>query len=186
MVWGTGAARRHALSPDPDTALFGGRGQRIETPVPLSAQCAKCERWICLAGSRLPRDWAEIEGQALCLDCAPKTARARAATGWPSPRAMVLAVPTKSIGASAQSARYRGCRIGHDVALGLVALQIRAGASEPSGRDEVVQFLLDGCGLDQLIIELGVIRAELTAAQLPGTRAYEQSGQACCKETVNG
>lgn len=155
MVWGTGAARRHARTPEPD----------MPYPPPQTAECARCETAVVLAAGELPKGWVIVDGGAICADCDAATSRR------PQPR---LCEPTglqpaprakeKAIGPAAP-ARYRGCRVGHEIALGHAAIQIRAGASPPGGRDEAVQFLLDENGMDQLIIELGVIRAELVASR---------------------
>ncbi|MGE5563147.1 MAG: hypothetical protein ACM3ZV_07525 [Bacillota bacterium] len=157
--FGTPCARRHARTPDPELHL----------PPPETAECANCESIVVLAGRKLPKGWVVLDGQALCADCAPPPEGALREARAPQLQA---GHKVKSIGPAAP-ARYRGCRIGHEVALGHAALQIRAGATPPPGRDEAVQFLLDARGLDELIIELSVIRAELTASQSPGTAARE-------------
>jgi len=153
MVWGTGHGYRR---PCEAPAELGN------VPPPATAQCSGCERWVVLAGKELPSGWVIIKGQALCGDCAPPPRGAlRRATGRPSRK-------DRSVRAGIGKSRYRGCRVGHEVAFGLAALQIRAGATAPEGRDEAVQFLLDAHGLDELIIELSSIRQELVASTAPG------------------
>lgn len=153
MVWGTPVGSRHAATRDLDLELG-------DAPPPPTAQCSGCERWTVLAGTKPPKGWVVIDGQALCNDCAPPPKGALRHAIGRSP------AKSKSVPAGSNS-RYRGCRVGHEVAFGLAALQIRAGASPPAGRDEEVQFLLDANALDELIIELSAIRAELVASAAP-------------------
>ena len=132
---------------------------RLFAPVPLSAagtspqtaECARCEASVVLVLGQLPPGWRLKGGQATCSDCL------RGA----SPLQPV--VPAAANGPARHTPhRYRGCRISHEIALGMAAIQIRAGATPPEGRDERVQFLLDVPAIEQLIVELGTIRAEIT------------------------
>lgn len=152
MVWGTPIGSRHAATRDPDLELGNA-------PPPPTAQCSNCERWAVLAAGcggkpQLPRGWVEIDGEALCGDCAPKPVR-RAKK--PEQRRLHQVGPLKD-------AKFGGCRIAHEIALDTVGLRIHAGASARFGaRDEPVQFFLTAEGIDQLIIHLGEIRGELTS-----------------------
>lgn len=153
MPWGTYAARRLA----PKAA--------ITVPPPRMIQCARCNSgFVLLPGQELPPRWKLVGGAPVCTDCARPKNKDRAAPDRSSRE--------RSIGSTERS-RFRGCRIGHEIALGQAAIQIRAGGRPPEGRDEAVQFMLDQNAIDQLIIELHVIRAELTASMLPGTVARE-------------
>jgi hypothetical protein len=163
MVWGTHAAARREQLPACGT---------IDIPPPRMIQCANCEsHFVLLPGQDRPPHWKLLEGEPLCPDCAPPPkGELRAATGR-GPK--VEPASTRPIGASAQRRKYHGCRIGHEVALGFAAIQVRAGASPPDGRDEAVQFMLDAHEIDELIIHLHVIRSELVASQTPGTSTRE-------------
>jgi hypothetical protein len=145
MVWGTGAARRHARTPDPDLGVAP----------PATAICSRCETTVVLVGKALPRDWHIVDGEAVCGDCVPDDRR------MCRPRARPHA-NERRIG-PAEPSRHRGCRIRHEVAFGMAAIEIRAGTAPPLGRDEPVQFLMAPDGIDNLIIELDAIRAELKA-----------------------
>lgn len=137
-------------------------------PPPRMVHCANCEsQFVLLSGQDLPPRWKLIGGEPLCADCAPPARAAlRAATGrMPRPQP---ATALKSVGGIPGRTKHHGCRIGHEIALGFAALQIRAGKAAPEGRDEAVQFMLDARGLDDVIIELSVIRAELVASRTPG------------------
>lgn len=169
MVWGTYGARRHSDHALPAT---------IDVPPPHMIQCANCESsFVLLPGQELPPSWKVIDGEPLCGDCAPPRKGAlRAAiregecdrpTG-PTGRSH----PHQSVGPDERS-RFRGCRVGHEIVLGFVAIQIRAGAKAPPGRDEAVQFMVDRHEIDELIIHLSAIRAELVASQTPGAAARE-------------
>lgn len=148
MVWGTSLGRRHQTTPRHDPAP-----PIVATP---TAQCGACERWTVLADrDAMPKGWVLIDGEALCPDCA-------------RPRAGALREAIRDdalVQAPKQPSRFRGCRIGHEIAFGIAAIQIRAGAEAPQGRDERVQFLLAPHELDELIIELGAIRDQLTQSE---------------------
>ncbi|RST30138.1 hypothetical protein HMF7854_04335 [Sphingomonas ginkgonis] len=120
------------------------------------AQCERCETSVFLVGDQLPEDWIRVNhpargSTAYCPDCQHAAPKARTSGA--------RAIATQPAGPA--PSRHRGCRIGHEVALGIAAIQIRAGANPPPGRDEVVQFLLDPAALHELIVELGAIRAAL-------------------------
>lgn len=167
MVWGTASARR--ACPEP-----GRRAQPahdfITASPPPTVECARCETPAVLftasdccsdgvgaPNAALPKGWALVAGKPHCPDCR------RGPSRLVSPRPPSTAPRgLRPIGPD-QAGRYRGCRVGHEIALGHAAIQVRAGASPPPGRDEAVQFLLDANGFDELIIELSAIRAELVA-----------------------
>lgn len=155
--WGVSAAARRGKPFSSEPSFIGvDRGQELAA-IPRTAECANCESSVVLAGEQLPKGWVVVEGQALCPDCAPPQ----------PPGALKAAIAEssakeKSVAMDMGESRYRGCRIGHETAFGVAALQIRAGAKPPAGRDETVNFILDAHGLDELIIELSAIRAELT------------------------
>lgn len=79
----------------------------------------------------------------------------------------------RSIGPTSRN-RFRGCRIGHEIQLGAVGLQIRGGATPPNGRDERVQFLLMPEDLDEMIVCLSAIRAELQQIEHPDAIVFER------------
>jgi hypothetical protein len=153
MVWGTSRARRHGCAEH-------GRGDvapkhDVEPPIVArpTAQCSACEIWTILADRDvLPKGWTLVDGEILCSDCAPPR-------GGALRQAVRAAAPAEP---KPKPARFHGCRIGHEIAFGIVAIQIRAGATPPAGRDDRVQFLLAPHELDELIIELAAIRAKLT------------------------
>jgi hypothetical protein len=163
MVWGTHGARRQ--EPLPSCAT-------IDIPPPRLIRCVNCEsQFVLLPGQTLPPRWKLIGGEPVCTDCAtPEKGALRAATGR-MPR--VEPASTRSIGVTEQPRKYHGYRIGYEIALGFAAIQIRAGSKPPPGRDEAVQFMLDRHELDDLVIHLSTIRAELVASQTPGTAARE-------------
>jgi hypothetical protein len=156
MPWGSHASHRR-LPITPGT---------IDVPPPRMIHCAGCDsRFVLLPSQDLPPGWQLVDGIApVCTDCTRPKNTLRAAPDRSSRE--------RSFGPSERS-RFRGCRVGHEIALGQVAIQIRAGARPPEGRDEAVQFLLGPQDLDEMIVHMRAIRAELTASQLPGTFARE-------------
>jgi hypothetical protein len=139
----------------------------MDMPPPNIVHCSKCTApFALLAGETMPKGWTIVDGEPVCGDCTnvgPSMEAMMRRVIQDSPRAVAIG--------PAEPSRFRGCRIGHEIALGTAAIEIRAGANPPEGRDERVRFLLHGNELDHLIIELSAIRAELTAS--PPTDAGE-------------
>lgn len=194
--WGGGCARRHDAGRQHrfgDGARTASRDQELAGAAVGMAgartgdfmaanfiNCARCEApFALLPGESLPKGWILVDGEPVCADCAnvaPAMEAMLRRVIQESPRAIAIG-PGAAVGEDGRPietpSRFRGCRIGHEIALGLVGIEIRAGAAPPPGRDERVRFLLHANELDLLIIELDTIRAELAASQTPGTAARE-------------
>lgn len=147
MVWGRSHAKRACPPRGADVAEF-------EAPAaPPIAQCSRCESSVVMAGGKLPKGWAERDGEVLCPDDAALT--------QPTTRRRTRCVETRvrHVAIGTPGTRYGGCRISHEFAAGFVGLRIHAGYRAPrEGRDDPVNFMLDAAALDQLIIELASIR----------------------------
>lgn len=158
MVWGRSHARR-ACPPRADTVA------ELEAPTtPPIARCARCDTPVIMAGGKLPKGWVEVHCEAVCPDCAPAALREARRPVRPKAKAgpnKAVSGKRRHVDIGPKGVRFTGCRIGAEVIHGMAALDIRAGASAPLGRDERVQFLLDASGLDELIIELSAIRKGL-------------------------
>jgi hypothetical protein len=149
---------------------------------PPTAICARCDTTVVLAGTQLPHSWAIVDGEPVCGDCRSLGLHLRDTVDQlqRGDRGDIVGAlcgrrsTAKNVGGP-DAGRYRGCRIGADMVCGFAAMDLRAGANPPTGRDERIQFLLNANELDLLIIELSGIRAELLASQIPGTAARERA-----------
>lgn len=166
--WGTsmGAPRpnQHLRAVEADLGSSGAP--------PKIAICGQCDTHAVLADDgKLPEGWIELKEptvpggkDARCPACKPlprlKAREQTAEAELPSARFVDWTPQHVCIGEPAS--RYRGCRMGHELAAGMAAIQFRAGAMRPDGRDEAVSFMLDAQGIDRLIIELAAIREQLT------------------------
>jgi hypothetical protein len=163
--WGTSCVRHREPAGDQDD----------DSPIPQSAIC-RCGVTVLLTAGRLPLDWRVVDGEARCGDCLRGST---VIVDLAKIRQIFRNRPLQPIGVedelTARATPYRGCRIGDEIVCGFAAIEIRGGASAASGRDEAVSFLLDANELDQLIIELSGIRAELIASQITVTPVRERT-----------
>lgn len=157
--WG----RSHAARKAPPIDL----AELDSAPIPQTAECARCETTVILAGGKLPKDWVEQDGEAFCPDDAPVTAAIAQADSVRRNRAIDTRVHHVAIGR--KGTVYAGCRIGHELVAGMAAIEIRAGASAPKVVDPRVNFLADRKALDELIQALCDIRKDLPSEGVRGT-----------------
>lgn len=170
MVWATHAMHRSPgppafrTQPPCSTQEDGGR-------IPQTALCG-CGATAILAAGRLPKSWMIVDGEAKCGDCLAGTP---IDIDLDAMREVLRRKEAQPIGGLPIARPNHGCRISDEIVCGFAAIEMRAGAKAPDGRDEAISFLLDAHGIDQLIIELSGIRAELLASKHPGSPAYERS-----------
>lgn len=158
MVWGTASARRPAPAADmiPGSPPPMVECARCETPAVMFTASACCSGGVGAPDAALPKGWALVDGRPHCPDC-----RRGPSVLFRAPRPAASSRALRAVGRPKERSRYQAWRIGHEVALGQAAIQIRAVAEPTGGRDEAVSFLMDVHGIDELIIELSAIRAEL-------------------------
>lgn len=161
MVWGTHAARptQHFDRYCAREAAAGEDGR-----IPQTAEC-RCGASAILAAGRLPLDWRIVDGEAKCGDCLTGS---NIVVDLAAVRQILRSREAWPIGGLPAEQPHHGCRVTHEIVCGFAALEFRGGVAPPEGRDEAVPFMLDEEGLDQLIIHLSTVRADLVAGRRLG------------------